>query len=144
MSGCVFGDGPAAEFGAGAVKEAEDGVVVTVVIGEVFEFASVAEDGVGFDTEPVNIAEIEDGDKTGTDVEVAPEPMSVAELGLVVSACETFHNPLSEGDDVWNSEVSVGLVFEPRVGFVFASEAEYMNAPYKDIQDTLPEVPTVV
>ena len=144
VSGRVSGAGPAEDLGDGAVKEAEDGVVVTVVIGEVFEMATVAEDGVGLDAEPVNIAEIEEGGKTGADVEVAPEPMSVAELGLVVSACEPFRNLLSEGEDVWNSEVSVGLVFEPRVGFLFASVAEYMNGPEKDIQDTLPVVLPVV
>lgn len=145
MSGCVFGTGPAAEVGAGAVKEAEDGVGVVIAIGEVFEFASEDERDAEFDAEaePVNIAEIEagveDGDKAGAEVEVVPEPKSFAELGLVVFGCETYHN-LSSEVVAWNSGVSLGFVFEPRVGFVFASEAEYMMAPCENIQGTLTEV----
>lgn len=137
VAGCVFGTGPAAEVGAEAVKEAEDGVGVVVAIGEVFEFASEDERSAEFDTEaePVNIAEIEaeveDGDKAGAEVEVVLEPKSFAELGLVVSGYEIYHNRSSEVV-AWNSGVSLG--------FVFASEAEYMMAPCENIQGALSEV----
>lgn len=136
---------PAAEVGAGAVKEAEDGLGVVVAIGEVFELASEGE--TEFDAEPVNTAEIEAGneaedkigDKAGAEVEVVPEPKSVAELGLVVSGDETYHKLSSEVVVAWNSGVSFGVVFEPKVGFVAASEAEYMMAPCENTRGALSE-----
>ncbi len=151
VSGCVFGTGPAAEDGAEAVKEAEDRFGVVVVIGEVFELAFESE--AEFDAEPVNTAEIEVGDeaedkvgdkagnKAGAEVEAVPGPMSVAELGLVVSGYETSHELSSEVVVAWNSAVSFGVVFEPKVGSVFAaaSEAEYMMAPCENTQGDLSE-----
>lgn len=76
-SGCVFGTGPAAGVGSEAEKEAEDGLGVVVAIGEVFELASEAEGDAEVDAEPVNIAEIEAGNKAGdtavADVGAVPE-----------------------------------------------------------------------
>lgn len=100
LSVCVFGTGPAAEVGAGAVKEAEHWVGVLVAFEEIFEFASEAEGGAEFDAEPANIAEmepgLEDGDEAGAEVEMVPESKSVAELGLVVSGYEAYHSLSSE------------------------------------------------
>lgn len=104
VPGCVFQSGHAVEVGAGVVKEAEDRLGVVVAIGEVFEFSSEAEGAAEFDAGPGKIAEIETGgeaedkagDKAGAEAEVVPEPKSVAELGLVVSGHDTFHNLLSE------------------------------------------------
>lgn len=56
VSVCVFGTGPAAEVGVGAVKEVEHWIGVVVAFEEVSEFASEAEVGAAFDAEPVNIA----------------------------------------------------------------------------------------
>lgn len=123
MSGCVFGSEPA----AGAVNDAEDGLVLVAVIGEVFGLASEAEDEADFvaDTELVNIAET--GDKAAAEAEAVPESKFVAEYGFVVSAYETDRN-LSSGVAVaWNS---FGVVF------LSASEAEYIMAPCKNTRGT--------
>lgn len=56
VSVCIFGTGPAAEVGAGAVKEVEHWIAVVVAFEEVSEFASEAGVGAAFDAEPVNIA----------------------------------------------------------------------------------------
>lgn len=145
MAGFVFG--PAVEVGA--VKEAEDGRDVVVAIVEVFGLASESECDAEIDADaaPVNTAEIgaavetgdKSGDTAGAEFEVLPEPKFVAELDLVVSGYETYQKISSEFAVVWNSGVLLGVVFEPRVGFVFvdASEAECMMAPSGNIQDTL-------
>lgn len=123
-SGCVFGTGPAAGSGVEAVK---DGHGVVVAIGEVFELASEAVGDAEFDAEPVNIADTEAVHKAGAEVEAELEPKSVAELDLVASGYATYYKLSSEVVVAWNSEVSFGVVFEPRVGF--ASEAEERMAP---------------
>lgn len=129
----VFGTGPAAEFGAVAVKHADDDVgVVTVIEKDVFEFGFESQDGAEFEED----AEAED--KPGGDIGAGPEPKSVAEL---VAGCETYHNLSSETVDMWDSGGSLEVVSEPRFGVGFASEAEYMMAPL-NIQDDLSEVPT--
>lgn len=138
VSGFVFGTGPAAEVGAEAVKEAEDGLGVVVASREVFELEAEGEAEFDADVEPVSIAGIEAGDKAGAEIEVVPEPKSVAELVLVVSG----HKLSSEAAVAWNSGVSLGVVLEPRVGLVSvaASEAADMMAPCENIQGALSEV----
>lgn len=112
LSGYEFGTGLASAVGAEAVEEGEDGLGVVIAIEEVFEPAYEGDAEFDTDAEPVNIAEIEAGDKAEDEVEVVPEPKSVAELGLVVSACETYHKISSEVVVVaWNSGVSLGVVF---------------------------------
>lgn len=107
---------------------------MVVAIGEVLELASEAEG----DAEPVNIAEIEAGDKAGAEAEVVPVSKSVAELVVF------GYKPPSEVVVAWDFGVSLAVVFEPRVGFVFvaASVAEYMMAPYENIQGAPSEVQT--
>lgn len=139
-SGCVFGTGPAAGGGVEAVKEAEDGLGVVVVIGEIFELASEAVGDAEFDAEPVNIAATEVVHKAGAEVEAELEPKSVAELGLVASGYATYYKLSSEIVVAWNSEVSFGVVFEPRVVFAFASEAEERMAPCENTWGARPEV----
>lgn len=143
-SGCVFGTGSASEVGSGPVKEAEDGLGVVVLTGGVFELESAGEGDAEFDAdaELVDTAEIEAAHKAGADFEAVSDPKSVVELGLVVPGYETYHKLSSEFAVAWNSGVLLGVVFEPRVGFVFvaASEAEYMMAPCENIQGALSEV----
>lgn len=122
-----FGTGPAAEFGAVAVKHADDVGVVTVIEKDVFAFGFESQDGAEFEED------VEAEDKPGGDVEVGPEPKTVAEL---VAGYETYHNLSSETVDMWDSGGSLEVVSEPRFGVVFVSEAEYMMAPW-NIQDDL-------
>lgn len=122
VSGCVFGTGSAAEVEAGALKETEDGLGVVVLIGDA-EFDA--------DAEPVNIAELEAGDKAGAEFEPVSEPKVVVELGLVVSGYETYHKLSPEIVVAWNSGVLLGAVFE----------AEYMMAPCENIRGAPSEVP---
>lgn len=104
--------------------------------GLVFELALEAEGDA--ESEPVNTAgaEAEDGagGKTGAEVDVVPDPRSVAEFGLVASGFEMYHSLLSGAVAVLNSEV----VTESRVEFVFvaASGLDYMVAPFEDTRGT--------
>lgn len=129
----MFGTGPAAEVGAGAVQKAEEGLGVVVAIGEVFELGYAAEGDAEFgtDAQPVNIAGVEAGDKAGPGDVAVPAPRSVAELGLVVSGYEPYYKHLTEAVVAWDSGASFGFEFEPKVVLVFvaASEADYMMAP---------------
>ncbi len=140
VSECAFGTGPAAEVGAGDVREAEAGLGVVVAIEEILELAS--EGDAEFDADSVNIAEKEVG--KAVPVEAGPEPKSVAELGLVVSVHDTYHKLSSEVAVAWNFGVpsSLRVVFEPMVEFVVASQAEYMMAPCERIQGALLDILT--
>lgn len=135
VPGCVFGIGPAE---VGAVKDAEDGLGVVAVTGEVSEVAPEA------GGELACIAEA--GDTAGTVAVDVPESKSVAELGLVVS--ELYCKRPSGVVVAWDSGASFGVVFESRVefGLEAAFEADYTMAPCENTHGAQSEVlagPTV-
>lgn len=147
VSGCVsgvFGIEPAAEFEDVVVKEAEDGLDVVVVTEKVFEVAFEVEGDAEFgaDAESVNIAETKAVDKAGAGLGVVAEHKSAAAFGLVASGSEQHYNLSSVVVVAWDSVASFGVVFEPRVEFVFvvAFEDENMMAPCGNIEGGLSEV----